>query len=44
MTQLQKYTWQIDTIRHAGKISHKVLSDRWSRNEDFSDDASEKKS
>ncbi len=37
MTQLQKYTWLIDTIRRAGKISHKDLSDRWSQNKDFSD-------
>lgn len=27
MTQLQKYTWLIETIRRAGKISHKELSD-----------------
>lgn len=25
MNQLQKYTWLIDTIRRAGKISHKDL-------------------
>nr|MBD5376318.1 WYL domain-containing protein [Bacteroides sp.] len=37
MNQLQKYTWLIDTIRRAGKISHKDLSDCWSRNKDFSD-------
>lgn len=37
MNQLQKYTWLIDTIRRAGKISHKDLSDRWSRNKNFSD-------
>ena len=37
MKQLQKYTWLIDTIRRAGKISHKDLSDRWSSNKDFSD-------
>lgn len=37
MNQLQKYTWLIDTIRRTGKISHKDLSDRWSRNIDFSD-------
>lgn len=35
--QLQKYTWLIDTIRRAGKISHKELSDRWERNKDLSD-------
>ena len=35
MNQLQKYTWLIETIRRAGKISHKELSDRWSRNKDF---------
>ncbi len=34
--QLQKYTWLIETIRRAGKISHKDLSDRWERNIDFS--------
>lgn len=37
MNQLQKYTWLIDTIRRAGKISHKDLSDRWERNKDLSD-------
>ncbi len=37
MTQLQKYTWLIDTIRKAGKISHKQLSDMWERNKDLSD-------
>lgn len=37
MTQLQKYTWLIDTIRRAGKISHRDLSDRWERCKDLSD-------
>ncbi len=37
MTQLQKYTWLIDTIRRAGKISHKDLSDKWERCKDLSD-------
>lgn len=37
MNQLQKYTWLIDTIRRAGKISHKDLSDRWERNKEMSD-------
>lgn len=37
MNQLQKYTWLIDTIRRAGKISHKDLSERWERNKDLSD-------
>lgn len=37
MNQLQKYTWLIDTICRAGKISHKELSDRWERNKDLSD-------
>ena len=37
MTQLQKYTWLIDTIRRAGKISHKELSERWERCLDLSD-------
>lgn len=37
MNQLQKYTWLIDTIRRAGKISHKDLSDKWERYKDLSD-------
>lgn len=37
MNQLQKYTWLIETIRRAGKISQKDLSDRWERNKDLSD-------
>lgn len=37
MNQLQKYTWLIETIRRAGKISHKDLSDEWERNKDLSD-------
>ena len=37
MTQLQKYTWLIVTIRRAGKITHKELSDKWERNKDLSD-------
>ena len=37
MTQLQKYTWLIDTIRCAGKISHRDLSDKWERCKDLSD-------
>lgn len=37
MTQLQKYTWLIETIRRAGKISHKDLSDKWERSKDLSD-------
>ena len=28
MIQLQKYTWLIDTIRRAGKISLEEISDR----------------
>lgn len=31
MTQLQKYTWLIETIRRAGRISFKDLSDKWER-------------
>ncbi len=38
MTQLQKYTWLIDTIRRAGKISHRDLSDRWIRCKELSDE------
>lgn len=37
MTQIQKYTWLIETIRHAGKISYRDLSDLWERNKDLSD-------
>lgn len=37
MSQLQKYTWLIDTIRRAGKITHKELSARWERNKELSD-------
>lgn len=37
MNQLQKYTWLIDAIRHAGNISHKELSDRWERAVELSD-------
>lgn len=37
MNQLQKYTWLIDTIRRAGKITHKELSALWERNKDLSD-------
>ncbi len=37
MNQLQKYTWLIDTIRRAGRISHKELSERWERNRELSD-------
>lgn len=37
MNQLQKYTWLIDTIHRAGKISHKDLSEQWERHKDLSD-------
>lgn len=37
MIQLQKYTWLIDTIRRAGKITHKELSDKWERCPELSD-------
>ena len=37
MLQLQKYTWLIDTIRRAGKISLEEISDRWERNKDLSE-------
>ena len=30
-------TWLIDTIRRAGKISHKDLSEKWERHKDLSD-------
>ena len=29
MNQLQKYTWLIDTIRRAVKITNKYLSEKW---------------
>lgn len=37
MNQLQKYTWLIETIRRAGKISHRDLSSKWERCKDLSD-------
>lgn len=37
MNPIKKYTWLIETIRRAGKISHKELSDRCERNKDMSD-------
>lgn len=37
MTQLQKYTWLIDTIRRSGRITHRELSDKWERCKDLSD-------
>lgn len=32
MSQLQKYTWLIETISRAGRISLQELSERWERN------------
>lgn len=37
MDQLRKYTWLIEKIRRAGKISHKELSDKWERATEYSD-------
>ena len=37
MNQLPKYTWLIEIIRRAGKISHKDLSDKWQRHKELSD-------
>lgn len=37
MTQLQKYTWLIDTIRRAGKISLSEISELWENDKDMSD-------
>lgn len=37
MNQLPKYTWLIETIRRAGKISYKDLSDKWQRHKELSD-------
>lgn len=39
MNQLQKYTWLIETIRRAGKITFKDLSDKWERAEGNDDGA-----
>lgn len=36
MKQLQKYAWLIETIRRAGKISHRDLSDKWERAIEYS--------
>lgn len=36
MAQVEKYIWLIDTIRRAGKISHRDLSDMWERNRELS--------
>ncbi len=36
MIQLKKYTWLIDTIQRAGKISLEEISKRWERNKDLS--------
>lgn len=36
MNQMQKYTWLIDTIHRAGKISQKDLSDKWERAIEYS--------
>ena len=37
MNQLPKYTWLIEIIRRAGKISHKDLSDKWLSHKQLSD-------
>ena len=37
MNQLPKYNWLIETIRRAGKISHKDLSDKWLSHKQLSD-------
>lgn len=37
MNQMQKYTWLIETIRRAGKISHKDLSEKWEHCKEMSD-------
>lgn len=36
MNQLEKYTWLIDTIRSAGKITHLELSEKWKNNIELS--------
>lgn len=38
MTQLQKYTWLIDTIMRAGKITLKDLSEKWERNRELNNE------
>ena len=35
MTQLRKYTWLIDTIQRAGKISLQEISEKWQENRDL---------
>ena len=37
MDPLRKYAWLIDTIRRAGKITLKEISERWQDNKDLSD-------
>lgn len=37
MDKLRKYTWLIDTVRRAGRISHKELSQKWKDNWELSD-------
>lgn len=37
MSQLQKYVWLIETVRRAGRISHKEVSYLWERNINLSD-------
>ena len=37
MNSTQKYTWLIETIRQAGKISLRDICDRWERNKEMSD-------
>lgn len=37
MDPLRKYAWLIDTIRRAGMITFKEISDRWQNNKDLSD-------
>ena len=37
MEQLRKYTWLIEKIRMAGKISNKDMSDKWERAVDYRD-------
>lgn len=37
MTQIQKYTWLINTLRNAGRLSYQEISARWERNFMFSE-------
>lgn len=37
MTQIQKYTWLIETVRQFGPMTQKEISDRWANNRNLSE-------